>query len=162
MYWKAARRDRALGIKASKLANVPCNSAPLVGHEFNLSTGATTVRKLAWSGLQLAQIASYHYLCHPVRSSSACFPAEAQNVTTARERNIGLNNRVIGGLLLHTWRDQDQQCEASGWVYRCRGGCSLKRGVGSSLLLIGSSNGLHRGQAHSNCEHLVVWCFVCS
>jgi hypothetical protein len=29
---------------------------------------------------------------------------------TARERTIGLNNRVIGGLLVHTWRNKLQVC----------------------------------------------------
>jgi len=32
---------------------------------------------------------------------------------TARERTLGLNNRVLAGLLLHTWRKGDEACPAS-------------------------------------------------
>lgn len=33
--------------------------------------------------------------------------------TTARERTLGLNNRVLAGLFLHTWRTMDQRCPPS-------------------------------------------------
>ena len=32
---------------------------------------------------------------------------------TARDRSIGLNNRIIGGILLHTWRASRNQCPAT-------------------------------------------------
>lgn len=32
---------------------------------------------------------------------------------TARDRSVGLNNRIIGGLLLHTWRTSRGQCPAT-------------------------------------------------
>lgn len=32
---------------------------------------------------------------------------------TARERRLGLSNRVLAGLLLHTWRTQPQRCPQS-------------------------------------------------
>lgn len=39
-----------------------------------------------------------------VNNSNAAEPA------AARERTLGLNNRVLGGLLLHTWRSADEAC----------------------------------------------------
>eukprot|EP00883_Tetradesmus_obliquus_P001212 jgi/Sobl393_1/11292/SZX78320.1 len=32
---------------------------------------------------------------------------------TARDRTLGMNNRVLAGLMLHTWRSQDEQCAHS-------------------------------------------------
>jgi hypothetical protein len=29
---------------------------------------------------------------------------------TARDRSVGLNNRIIGGVLLHTWRAAREEC----------------------------------------------------
>jgi hypothetical protein len=29
---------------------------------------------------------------------------------TARDRSVGLNNRIVGGLLLHTWRTARAEC----------------------------------------------------
>ncbi len=63
--WKRARRDRALTIKAAKLANSPCNSLPSADNFFNLDNGNSV------------------------------------DTSTARERNIGLTNRVLQGMLLH-------------------------------------------------------------
>ncbi len=66
--WKRARRERALTIKAAKLANVPCNSLPSRDNIFLLDNGNSV------------------------------------DNTTSRERNIGLTNRAIQGLLLHQVR----------------------------------------------------------
>eukprot|EP00882_Tetradesmus_deserticola_P028658 GHRQ01031930.1.p1 GENE.GHRQ01031930.1~~GHRQ01031930.1.p1 ORF type:complete len:309 (+),score=71.83 GHRQ01031930.1:70-927(+) len=33
--------------------------------------------------------------------------------STARDRTLGMNNRVLAGLMLHTWRSQDEQCAQS-------------------------------------------------
>ncbi len=63
--WKRARRDRALTIKAAKLANSPCTSLPSADNYFNLDNNNDVDTK------------------------------------TARERNIGLTNRVLQGMLLH-------------------------------------------------------------
>eukprot|EP00879_Flechtneria_rotunda_P021797 GHRR01022984.1.p1 GENE.GHRR01022984.1~~GHRR01022984.1.p1 ORF type:complete len:131 (+),score=40.90 GHRR01022984.1:394-786(+) len=35
---------------------------------------------------------------------------------TARERTLGLNNRVLAGLMLHTWRTQDVKCPETRWI----------------------------------------------
>lgn len=35
---------------------------------------------------------------------------------TARDRTLGMNNRVLAGLMLHTWRSQDEQCAHSRYV----------------------------------------------
>ena len=59
------RPHRALTIKASKLANIPCSSDPKVDNEFLLDNGNIV------------------------------------DTTTSRERNVGLTNRVIAGMLLH-------------------------------------------------------------
>jgi hypothetical protein len=32
---------------------------------------------------------------------------------TTRDRTLGMNNRVLAGLMLHTWRSQDEQCAQS-------------------------------------------------
>lgn len=32
---------------------------------------------------------------------------------TARDRSVGLNNRIVGGILLHTWRAQETACPPS-------------------------------------------------
>lgn len=31
----------------------------------------------------------------------------------ARERTLGLNNRILAGMLLHTWRATDQPCPST-------------------------------------------------
>jgi len=47
---------------------------------------------------------------------------------TARDRSVGLNNRIIGGLLLHTWRAGRKECPAtrfSNIQVDCGCGCGL-------------------------------------
>jgi hypothetical protein len=72
-FWKMARRSRALEMKIYKLANMPCNNAPM-DNPFTLDN------------------------------------QNSKEEGTARERSIGLNNRVIGGMLVHTWRTKDTLC----------------------------------------------------
>ncbi|PNW70325.1 hypothetical protein CHLRE_17g715300v5 [Chlamydomonas reinhardtii] len=75
--WKRARRDKALTLKAAKLANVPCTSDPVSTNTFTLDNGNIV------------------------------------DTTTSRERNVGLTNRVIGGLLLHQTRTNETLCPES-------------------------------------------------
>ncbi|PNH05688.1 hypothetical protein TSOC_008032 [Tetrabaena socialis] len=75
--WKRARRDKALTLKAAKLANIPCNSDPSAANTFVLDNGNSV------------------------------------DTSTARERNVGLTNRVIAGLLLHQTRTNETLCPES-------------------------------------------------
>ncbi|GFR50551.1 hypothetical protein Agub_g12825 [Astrephomene gubernaculifera] len=75
--WKRARRDRALTLKAAKLANIPCTSDPTSPNYFTLDNGNEV------------------------------------DTTTSRERNVGLTNRVIAGLLLHQTRTNETLCPES-------------------------------------------------
>ncbi|KXZ51016.1 hypothetical protein GPECTOR_14g257 [Gonium pectorale] len=75
--WKRARRDRALTLKAAKLANIPCTSDPVATNYFSLDNG------------------------------------NAIDTATSRERNVGLTNRVIAGLLLHQTRTNETLCPES-------------------------------------------------
>lgn len=91
--WKRARRDRALTLKAAKLANVPCVSTPSTDNNFVLDNGNIV------------------------------------DTSTARERNIGLTNRVISGMLLHQWRTNDTNCTESKFSkiqQTCTGPTTLK------------------------------------
>lgn len=36
-----------------------------------------------------------------------------RETNTARERTLGLNNRILAGLFLHTWRATNERCPAS-------------------------------------------------
>ena len=50
---------------------------------------------------------------------------------TARDRSVGLNNRVVGGLLLHTWRDARGACPPTRFS-AVSGACRLGRAGGGA------------------------------
>ncbi len=113
MLWKRARRDRALAAKVSLLANVPCTMAPTADNEFTLDNGNNGARGRrigGWSGVACEPgacrdglgVVQGHVEQRP--SLAICLHARAGSVGTARDRSIGLNNRVVGGLLVNTWR----------------------------------------------------------
>lgn len=51
--------------------------------------------------------------CNPTSVADNLFTVDNGNLVTndtARDRSVGLNNRIVGGMLLHTWRSIDQEC----------------------------------------------------
>jgi hypothetical protein len=51
--------------------------------------------------------------CTPTSVTDHLFTVDNGNSAvegTPRDRSVGLNNRIIGGILLHTWRKQEEVC----------------------------------------------------
>lgn len=49
----------------------------------------------------------------PVSIEFSLNNSNSEGSTTARERTLGMNNRVLAGLFLHTWRTGNEQCAES-------------------------------------------------
>jgi hypothetical protein len=62
---------------------------------------------------KIAKLAGSPCSYEPVAVQFSLNNSNSVEDNTARDRTLGMNNRVLAGLMLHTWRSQDQQCAQS-------------------------------------------------